>query len=353
MRLLFITQKVSRRDPVLGFVHAWLLEFSKHFVEIIVVCLEKGDYEFPNNVRVYSLGKEEGRGRLHYLLRFFSLIWGKRSRYDVVFVHMNPVYIFLAGFVWKLFKKPVALWYIHPKRDPLLAWIQPWVDIVFTATLGSFPLKWRKVRPVGHGIDTDFFTPQAALRRKPNSLLVVGRIAPIKRLELIYEALIGLQKDGRPFYIEIIGGKDETELGYYQMVQSAYKSMVLKGVAYFSGPLSKEEVRDAYNTSQILINFTPTGSFDKVVLEAMAMESIPVTGNTAFRGELPRGCFVETDSSAQLYESLSFILGLSSEIKAEYGREARKYVLENHNLKTLPLKIKLLYEGLLQNHEKV
>ena len=110
MKLLIITQKVDRDDPILGFFHRWIEEFAKHCENIIVICLEKGEYNLPKNVQVLSLGKEERESRLAYIKRFYSYIWHKRKEYDSVFVHMNQEYVLLGGFFWKAMRKRVILW---------------------------------------------------------------------------------------------------------------------------------------------------------------------------------------------------------------------------------------------------
>ena len=102
MRLLIITQKVDKKDSILGFFHDWLLEFSKHQEKIIVLCLEKGDYKLPSNVSVFSLGKERSISKIRMLFNFYRLISSKRKDYDKVFVHMNPIYIVLGGLIWKI-----------------------------------------------------------------------------------------------------------------------------------------------------------------------------------------------------------------------------------------------------------
>ncbi len=38
MRLLITTQKVDKKDPILGFFHRWLEEFDKHRERLRVVC---------------------------------------------------------------------------------------------------------------------------------------------------------------------------------------------------------------------------------------------------------------------------------------------------------------------------
>lgn len=58
MRLLIVTQKVDKNDPILGFFHRWIEEFSKHCEKLTVICLQAGEFKLPANVTVLSLGKE-------------------------------------------------------------------------------------------------------------------------------------------------------------------------------------------------------------------------------------------------------------------------------------------------------
>ena len=89
MKILIITQKVSINDPVLGFMHRWIEEFAKHFERVTVICLEKGEHHLSPEVKVLSLGKENGKSRLKYILKFLYYIWREKNNYDAVFVHMN------------------------------------------------------------------------------------------------------------------------------------------------------------------------------------------------------------------------------------------------------------------------
>ena len=83
MRLLVITQKVDRNDPVLGFFHRWIEEFAKHCEKVTVICLEMREHRLPINVRVLSLGKEQNKSKLKYIFRFYRYIWQERNNYDV------------------------------------------------------------------------------------------------------------------------------------------------------------------------------------------------------------------------------------------------------------------------------
>ncbi|MEA3398315.1 MAG: hypothetical protein U9R06_01065, partial [Patescibacteria group bacterium] len=79
MNLLIITQKVDKQDSNLGFFHDWLLEFAKNFEQIIVICLQKGDYALPDNVKIISLGKDRGVNKLSLLFNFYKIIWQEKN----------------------------------------------------------------------------------------------------------------------------------------------------------------------------------------------------------------------------------------------------------------------------------
>ena len=113
MKLLIITQKVNKNDPVLGFFHRWIIEFAKYFEFVTVICLEMGEYDLPDNVKVLSLGKEERQSRLQYLIQFYWYARHERKNYDAVFVHMNQEYLILAGWLWRLVGKKVTMWRNH------------------------------------------------------------------------------------------------------------------------------------------------------------------------------------------------------------------------------------------------
>ena len=129
-KLLIITQKVDKNDSVLGFFHGWILEFAKNYEELIVICLEKGEYDLPDNVKVLSLGKEDNVSKFVYLIRFYKYILQNRKNYDNVFVHMNVEYVILGGLVWKILRKKIGLWYMHKSVTLKLRLAEKLVDII-------------------------------------------------------------------------------------------------------------------------------------------------------------------------------------------------------------------------------
>lgn len=286
MKLLIITQKVDKNDDVLGFFHGWIEKFSKHCEQVIVICLEKGEYDLSENVRVLSLGKEEGASRAKYLFRFYRYIWNERKNYDVVFVHMNPVYVVLGAPLWKLWRKKISLWYTHRNVDWTLRLAEKCADNIFTATAASFRIKSSKLKILGHGVFTsDFARPKEFMNTIKDKITIisVGRITPIKNLDVLIEAVAMLRNEGVSCEVLLVGStavpSDQNYLGY---LQKLVKEKNLEGAVRFVGSVPNKEVMHYYWKSDISVNLAPTGGIDKAVLESMAAGVPVVVANKAF-----------------------------------------------------------------------
>jgi len=286
MKLLIVTQKVDRNDPILGFFHRWLLEFAKNVDKLTVICLEKGEYDLPNNVEVHSLGKEEGVSRLHYVYRFYKYIFKFRNEYDSVFVHMNQVYVVLGGIFWRMIGKKISLWYTHKSVTLSLRFATKLVDVVFSAAKESFNLKTNKLKILGHGIDINNLE---CINRgpigNPLRILVVGRITEIKGIKEIIEACNILKDENVPFRLSFVGDPiTKTDFVYLEEVKGLIKKYSLETQIYFEGSVPNYLIREKYCDADIMINPLPTGGLDKVVIEAMTSGVIPFTSNKAFSG---------------------------------------------------------------------
>ena len=215
MNLLITTQKVDKNDQLLGFFIEWLREFAQKFEKITVLCLEKGEFELPENVKVLSLGKDRGSGKLRQLSAFYFLIYTHRNDYDAVFVHMNPIWMVLGGICWKMLGKKKFLWYTSGGVTLKLKIAEKLADKVLTASPESFRFKSKKVVVTGHGIDTGLFQPDFSRSNLKDGvprfdlgeikILSVGRIAPVKNYETLIEAAKILKDEGVNFAITMIG----------------------------------------------------------------------------------------------------------------------------------------------------
>ncbi|HEY0221063.1 MAG TPA: glycosyltransferase, partial [Candidatus Paceibacterota bacterium] len=216
MKILIFTQKVDKTDPVLGFFHSWIVEFSKQFDSVEVVCLEKGKFDLPINVNVYSLGKPQyqsearyGAGKffqkIKYILNLYKYLFLISGSYDRVFVHMNEEYVLLCGLYWKIKGTPVYFWRNHSKGS---IWTHIAVILsskVFCTSSDSFTARFKKTSIMPAGIDTTIFKPLEGIVRKKYSICMVGRISPVKHIDLGLEAFQALVSSGTQASLAIIG----------------------------------------------------------------------------------------------------------------------------------------------------
>lgn len=337
MKLLIITQKVDRHDGVLGFFHRWLEEFAGLVDKVTVITLYKGEYNLPKNVEVLSLGKEEGKSKITYFLRFFGYILNKRKSYDAVFVHMNPEYVILGALLWKISGKKIGLWYTHGMVDLKLRVAERLADVIFTASPSSFRLPSKKVVVTGHGIDVDFFSPGAGKKRNDIFKIVsIGRISPVKDYETIINSVKNLG-DKKVFFYIIGDIGIPSDSVYLEKLRKFIKENGLSGNVRILPPALHSEIPNILRNSNLFTNASRTGSLDKAVLEAMSCDIPVLTSNEAFKETLePLGLFFEPGNHDNL--SLKIKKIRSGEIFVEKNK-LRSIVVEKHNLKNLTVKI--------------
>ncbi len=304
MKLLIITQAVDRNDPVLGFFHRWIEAFSERFEKVVVICLKSGEFQLPENVKVFSLGKEEGKSQAEYLSRFYHYIWQERKNYDVVFVHMNQEYVLLGGMFWRIFGKKIYLWRNHAQGSMLTRGAVFLSDKVFYTSPQSFTARFKKAIKMPVGIDTEFFKPNPAVARKPHSTLFLGRISPVKRVREFVEWFNQLDEKFTATVAGVALPKD-------QLYEKSVKSLASERIE-FVGAVTQEQALKLYQSHETYVNMTPAGSYDKTILEAAACELDLIVENPDVKIELA----------------------------GKKGKELRNFVVENHGLAALMDKLK-------------
>lgn len=330
MRLLIFTQKLNKDDPEFLFFYRWVEEFSKHFVSVIVVCLEEGAHNLPHNVRVFSLGKEKGYSRLRYLARFYELIFKERHNYDTVFVHMNPEYVILGGLLWKVWGKKIALWYTHRQVNLKLRLAERLSNSIMTAAKESFRINTPKLHILGHGIDTAAYASPTPSFESGLTIAHLGRITRIKHIDTILKSMRKLIDTGVSIQaINLVGAP---------VIQDDYKYKTeLEGLAESLGLTDKikwQGIRpgaEALKEADLTVNATPPGGLDKSVLESLAAGRPVFTSNTAFRplfGQYSELFVFAFEDASDLSEKITRFLkasgksdilnSLASKVRAEY-----------------------------------
>ena len=342
MRLLLLTQKIDKNDDVLGFMHSWLAELAKHFEFIIAVSLEKGEHELPQNVSVFSLGKEKKKSRLLYIFNFYKIIWRERKNYDAVFVHMNPEYVLLGGIFWRMMGKKVIFWYNHTQGDWRADLAIKIAHIVCHTSPFAYTAGKKKSRRMPAGIDTSHFKQMLNKSSIP-SILYIGRIAPVKDLLTLVRASRMLSEEGIRFSLDIYGSSLPKDWGYETDIKNEAGELIKKGVINFKGSVPYKNTPPIFSESWVFVNLTPSGNYDKTVIEAMAAGTIPLVSSKAFSDLLPSSLVFKEKDPHDLAYRLKQVIEMPQEQRALLGREMRESALGNHSLKKLAEKLSQVF----------
>ncbi len=339
MRLLITTQVLDSQDSNLGFFHRWIEEFAAHCEHVIVICLKKGDYVLPPNVTVLSLGKEVGSPRVKRIYLFLKYIFAYRNDYDAVFVHMNPEYVVLGGYMWHKWGKKVGLWYAHKSLTQKLKRAVRLVDRVFVVTSDTFPIKTAKLAPLGHGIDISLFKPAIHLESTETRIITTGRIAESKHLIEMLETLDALHARGEKFTFTIVGiPTTPTEEQYAQRVKQEIARRPYVDKVHILGSIPHHLLAEVLHGQDLFFNFSGTGNMDKAGLEALACGIPVLSTNPQFEALLaPYGLYVPTLAGETIAQVMVKFLSRSD--RPAIAATLRNIVNAEHSLPKLIPKI--------------
>ncbi len=338
MKLLVLTQAVDTDDPVLGFMHRWIAELSKHYEHVEVICLKEGKHDLPLNVTVHSLGKETGRSRIKYVLRFYRYIWSLRRKYDTVFVHMNQEYVLLGGISWHLWRKPVVLW-----RNHKLGFISTHVAASLVRTIcytspSAYVARFKNAMRMPIGIDTKTFDRAPELA-PAGSILFLGRIDGVKRPIDFADALKRLLADGFDVHADVYGDPTYPNDPFFGTFKVAIAPLESSGSLVLHHSIPNTETPAVYGAHGIYVNLTPSGSFDKTIGEAMACGCIVVAANDALRGVIPDALIVDPADRESVAAGIRAALMLTGVERLAIMQASREYIERQHSLSLLTSKL--------------
>lgn len=342
MRLLIVTQTVAVEDPVLGFFLRWIEEFSKKIDYIEVICLKEGKQNLPQNVHVHSLGKEKGaKNRVLYVIRFLSLIWKLRRDYDAVFVHMNEEYVLLGGLFWRLLHKRVVLWRNHKMGSWRTRLAMVLSTVICHTSPDAFVTRSSKAVAMPVGIDTERFSPPSEYVPNPNSILFLGRLDPVKRVDVFINAVGAMSA---LCTVDVYGSSTDPESAYAQSISEQARPLIERDIMKLYPAVSHSLVPEIYRSHAIYVNLTPSGSFDKTIGEAMASGCVVVCANDAVRSVVRPELMVASGDAQVVGKVLEYAVALSDEERMRESRKLRSYIEEQHSLQALMRNLeKVLY----------
>ncbi len=344
LNLLLFNLATDDDDPILGFATGWINALARYCASIDVVTMRSGRRNTAGNVRVFSIGKEKGFTEPRRALEFYRILTQllRSKHYDACFCHMTPPFAVMASLLLKARRVRLTLWYAHKAVPLSLRAAEHIVNTIVTPTSESFPLRSPKLQVVGHGIDTLQFAaaPASPAAKRPFTIVCVGRIAPIKHLEILIRA-IGLLVDkrgGKDVRVRIVGPTAPRDRAYASELQDMVAAPDLARQIAFVGPVPYHAIAHEYHQADLLVSTSQTGSADKAVLEAMACELPVITSNPAFASVLsPWADFLlaRKGDPQTLAMMMHNLIEMPRSERASLGRALRRLVEDQHSLDRL------------------
>ena len=293
-RLVFATQKLDPEDPVLAATVPMVRALAERVDELVVLCDTAVPGVAPANVRVHEFG---ARTQLQRGARFERALARELSPRPIgVVAHMVPLYAVLAAPLVRPRGIPLVLWYTHWKAHAVVRAAEKLSTAIVSVDERSFPLRSRKVRGIGHGIDVDEFPCTDTPADEQLRVLVLGRYSPAKGLETILRgaALAGARVE--------MHGSDATFEEYKRSVATLARELGVD--AELGGPVPRAQVPELFARSHVLVNNMRAGAPDKVVYEAAASCLPVLASNPVFDDLLPAELRFERDDPEGLGASL-------------------------------------------------
>lgn len=334
--LLLFNLACDRDDPLLGFVLTWVERLAARFDHIDVITMRAGRLDLPENVRVFSVGKERGYSEARRAAEFYRLLASRLTerRYAACFAHMMPLFAMLSAPLLIPANIPITLWYTHRSNTRTLRAATRVSHRIVTAAPNSFPFASSKLRVLGHGVDTGFFAP--ADPASDPVVVQVARLMPIKHQDTLIRALADVPNARAVF----VGGvPPETSSEYADSLLTLAGDLGVADRVTFAGDQSREGVRRYLQYAAAAVNLSPVGLFDKAALESLACAVPTVVSNPDFASVLgehaPHLCIESPDDSAVLAARLRDLLAMSPDARRAMGLQLRDNVIAQHSLDTL------------------
>ncbi len=212
-----------------------------------------------------------------------------------------------------------------------------------------------KIEVIPCGVDLELFRPrdkQIARRRlglkDRRIILFVGRMDPLKGLDILLQAVAGLE-DREGLRVLVAGGSLDGDEGLSQYYNKA-SEMGIAGLVSFLGSLEQDELPYYYSAADICIVPSYYESFSLVAVEALAcgtpVIASRVGGLTGIVRDGETGFLVPWRCPDPFSERLEMLLG-NDMLREHFGRAARKSV-EKYAWRNIAARVQDMYETLTE-----
>ena len=179
-------------NPLLAFTHDWIKASLSEAQHIEVVSTHVGRIELPSQVHVREIGGGSLSKRVVGILRLYRIFVEivKHRKQVIVFYHMSNKFAALIGLPLRILRVRQGLWYSHSASPLSFKLAAKFSNLVFSSSPHALPISNEKCRYVGHGIDfSQFPLVSNDIYVHQRTFISVGRISPIKNLELFIKAV--------------------------------------------------------------------------------------------------------------------------------------------------------------------
>lgn len=341
MRICVVSYHSSPLDPVgsgkAGGMNVCVFNIYKRlslFCEIdIFICGEREDADLGDSVRVLYLDCENPYDFADTVIEYH-----KRRKYDLIHTHY-----WLSGLIGLITRKKLNIPWVHSlhtveilkdfKQDRMRINVEDEIirscDFIISPTdkeaneIGRMYQDTRIIT-IPNGVDTRRFTPS---HNGHSKLLYIGRIDPIKGLDILVDAMSHIKRD---IQLDIIGGTSKGEHNLKNIKRYA------KGLPInFLGKIRHEDINLHYQHAGIIIIPSYYESFGLVGLEAMA-SARPVIGfnNTGLSETVEEDAGILVRRGAKnLAKAIRFLID-DKNLRYKLGKTGRKkaYAFEWGNI---------------------
>jgi glycosyltransferase involved in cell wall biosynthesis len=136
----------------------------------------------------------------------------------------------------------------------------------------EFGIQKDKLHVIAMGIDVDeYVNNKANQSRDAINILFVGRIARVRRIEILLQAAAKLSI---PFHVTLVGGEEKTSSlsrsGYLNELKELCISLDITDRVTFVGPVAQGDLFEWYNKGDIFVYPSLYENFGQPILEAAA-----------------------------------------------------------------------------------
>lgn len=200
------------------------------------------------------------------------------------------------------------------------------------------------------GVDLDFWQPTEPNQAEaPLRLIAVGNLNPLKGLDILLDALDGLNG---PWELVIVGAKLQTHTAYSDDLHRRSKCIARDDRRVeFTGFQSTAQVRELLSHADIFVLSSRSEACPIALLEAMASGLVCVAsdvGDVAAILDMPgSGIVYQSESVTALTAALIEAVALGREARREMGRRARTQIEARYSQRQMAARHLEIYRKLV------